>query len=57
MELANKLRIPFFETSGRFRKNIDEIFKSLISEIENYKSIIEKNELDKNKKNKNCIIL
>lgn len=52
IELAKKLSIPYFETSAKTGKNVDDAFYELVREVRKMKKLSEEK-----KKEKKCLIL
>ena len=55
--LARSLKCPFFETSAKLRVNIDDCFHELVREIKKAQQEKNKEQNDKGKSKKGCIIL
>ncbi len=54
--LARNLKCPFFETSAKLRKHIDECFHELVREIK--KVQLDKNkQVDKKAAGKKCVVM
>ena len=53
-ELSDKLKIPFYETSGLTGENIELVFHQLVREINLYKGVGQSSSQIETKKKKKC---